>query len=95
MGRVEIRSYGEFQELFGGRTTFQDLTVPCSLENGIDQLDGLVQGKLKPLIYDPAGNVDLWVRILLNGREIAFLKGDDRILRENDIFLFIPVLGGG
>lgn len=95
MGKVEIRSYGEFLELFGGRITIQDLTVPCSLENGIDQLDELVQGKLKPLIYDPAGNVDQWMRILLNGREIAFLKGDDRILRENDIFLFIPVLGGG
>lgn len=95
MGTLELRGYAGFRKLFGDTVTFVGIETPCSIEECLDRLDGLFGQKLKPMIYDEAGNQDIFVRILLNGREIAFLEGKDRIVKDRDILLFIPVLGGG
>ncbi|MBW8382913.1 MAG: MoaD/ThiS family protein [Youngiibacter sp.] len=95
MGTVELRGYASFRKLFGDTVTFVGIETPCSIEECIERLDGHFGHKLKPMIYDEAGNQDIFVRILLNGREIAFLKEKDRMVKDKDILLFIPVLGGG
>ncbi|ETA78960.1 MoaD/ThiS family protein [Youngiibacter fragilis] len=95
MGKIELRGYASFRALFGDTVTFVEIETPCSIEECIDKLDGILDHRLKPMISDKDGNQDIFVRILLNGREIAFLKGPNRMVNDNDILLFIPVLGGG
>lgn len=95
MGKIELRGYASFRAMFGNTVTFVDMDTPCSIEECIGKLDEILEYKLKPTIYDKEGNQEIFVRILLNGREIAFLKEEDRVVKDNDILLFIPVLGGG
>lgn len=95
MGTIELRGYADFKKLFGDPVTFVEIETPCSIEGCMDKLDAIFDCKLKSMVYDEAGNQDIWIRILLNGREIAFLEGQDRIVKDRDILLFIPVLGGG
>ncbi|MBP1919287.1 MoaD/ThiS family protein [Youngiibacter multivorans] len=95
MGTIELRGYAAFKKLFGDSVTFVEIETPCSIEECMDKLDATFDYMLKSMVYDEAGNQDIWVRILLNGREIAFLKGQNRMVKDKDILLFIPVLGGG
>lgn len=95
MGTIELRGYATFRKLFGQTISMIQIQTPCTLEECFDQLDRQFDHQLKPAIYDTNGVLDLWNRILLNGREINFLSGPERIVHDHDILLFIPVLGGG
>ena len=95
MGTLELRGYASFRKLFGQTVSHVRIQTPCTLEDCFDQLDRYFDHQLKPAIYDENGELDLWIRILLNGREITFLSGPERVVRDHDILLFIPVLGGG
>lgn len=95
MGMIELRGYAVFRGLFGEQVTFVEIETPCTIEDCIERLDEKFGHRLKPLVYSSNGEQDIWIRVLLNGREIAFLKGQDRMIKDNDILLFIPVLGGG
>ena len=75
--------------------TFLEINTPCTLEECFDQVDRTLDGQLKPMIYNQQGELDPFIRILLNGREVLFLTGPERLVRDQDILLFIPVLGGG
>ena len=53
-------------------------------------------GRLSPHFIDPVnGTVLPHVRIMVNGRTIAFLKGMDTPLEEDDEVLILPLASGG
>ncbi len=92
---VEVRGFLQFLEIFGEKSVIVELTDDINISNCIDELDSIYNGSLKPLIFTDGQTQSMWVRIMLNGRDIRFLQGNNRIVHENDIILFMPALAGG
>ena len=52
-------------------------------------------GKLSKRLYNQDGSPNNMIRVFLNGRDILFLDKKVTSLRDGDIVLLLPVLGGG
>lgn len=59
----------------------------------LDQLD--IQYGLGKIIYNRDKSIVDGIRIILRGRDIAFLEEDQLNLEEGDIVLVMPTLAGG
>ncbi len=52
--------------------------------------------KLSPHLFQPESDRVLpHIRLLVNGRDIQFLKGVDTVLHDGDEFSMLPILTGG
>jgi molybdopterin synthase sulfur carrier subunit len=93
---VQVKFFGHFAEIMGERILWikigADDTIGCLLT----ELDRKSNGKFKEaLINSVAGKIHPYIKILVNGRDITFLKNLETKLKDNDVIAIIPPIAGG
>lgn len=93
---VKVRAVAGMAKLLEGSEQSVSLEKDSRI---VDLLDALVMKYGQPFaekIYkSKTGEVNNEIRLLLNGRDIAFLNGLDTKLKEGDSLSLIPPLAGG
>lgn len=87
--------------LFNLRSIVGKKEVPLRLENSVtirdlmELLIGQYGKKLEEVLKRNDGKINPSITILVNGRNIDFIKGFETILSDGDIVSIIPPAGGG
>lgn len=93
---VRVRTILHLVDVLGGR----ELEVELPSGSTVGDLFGLLALRTTPtgghsLFEAGTANPVRHVRVLVNGRQLAFLSGTDTILSEGDDVLFLPPAAGG
>ncbi len=95
--KITVRAVGVLRDIFGKRSI--DLEVYAedapTVFNALSELDILYDGKLNKMIFNQDNTLNEWSRVMLNGRDVRFLDKESLYLKDGDIILLMPQLGGG
>ena len=83
----KILGKGEIEVSVPENTTLQELVTILEKRYG-DELASLLRGQ-------ETGNSLPYIRYMVNGRDIAFLKGMETALQSGDEVLILPPVSGG
>jgi molybdopterin converting factor small subunit len=89
---VTVKFFGGLRELAGSGSAFVAIPGGSRLSELLARLDGLLPGAAEKL---RAGLSQGYVHVLVDGRDVAFLSGEDPLLSEGSSVAFVPPLGGG
>jgi molybdopterin synthase sulfur carrier subunit len=91
---VIVRTVGPFSERFG----FHKLTVNFKGHTVLDLLNQLCEeqgSKFCNSIFDKEGQLQRYIKVLVNGRGLHVLQGLDTPLSDGDIIALFPPIAGG
>ncbi len=108
---VEVRLVGVFRNYFTKNSFTIEVAKSTDVYDLIEYLDNLsskisIQGQVKSLkdhIFQNTKRADNrnsnqlnpWIRVMLNGRDIAFLDQVEMTLNDKDVVIFMSALAGG
>ncbi|MEM2896289.1 MAG: MoaD/ThiS family protein [Candidatus Bathyarchaeia archaeon] len=97
MPKINIKFATYTRDFIGGKKEVTlELPSSSTINNLIEELSNRFERSFKEKIIDSkTGKLQQHVIILVNGREITFLKGLETVLNENDEVAFIPPFAGG
>jgi sulfur-carrier protein len=96
MIRVCLYTITEFKEIIGQSRTELSLPDGSRLQDFLNKILQVFGSKLSTKLVDAGtGEVFPYIRIAVNGQDIAFLKGTETELKEGDEVLIIPPVAGG
>ena len=96
MIKVNLYTITELKEIIGQSRTEFFLPEGSLLQWFLQKLIATYGEKLSSKLVDAgSGEVFSYIRIAVNGRDIAFLKGLDTELRDGDEVLIVPPVAGG
>jgi molybdopterin synthase sulfur carrier subunit len=93
---IKVRIFATFRDILGIKET--DLQFPSNItvRSLVQTLsDKYSHGKLERQVFDENGNVQKYVKILVNGRDVDFLDGPSTQLKDGDILAIFPPVAGG
>ncbi|MDX9918060.1 MAG: MoaD/ThiS family protein [Gudongella sp.] len=90
---VEVRSLSYVKDHLGSKSFEYEIEESKNVYELLQALDK--EYGVGRLIYDDEGNINQHTTIILRGWNAALLKEEDLILRNGDIVLIMPALGGG
>lgn len=96
MIKVKIHTILTLQEVIGRREVELDLPQGISLKELLSHMVGVWGERLSERLFK-AGTGELLprIRIMVNGRDMQFVKGFETVLQDGDVVhLFPPVSGG-
>ena len=93
---VKLKTILNFKKIIGKG----DVDIPfedgTSLKQALDILVDTYGEELRSNLFDPDDGSPLQhVRLMVNGRDIAFLDGLQTVLRDGDEILIFPAVAGG
>jgi len=93
---VKVRIFATFRDIVGIKETALQFPSNVTVRSLVQTLSNKYsQGKLEREVFDKSGNVQKYVKILVNGRDIDFLDGPSTQLKDGDIVAMFPPVGGG
>ena len=92
---VEVRYYTVLREITGKRSELVEVQENSSVSNLIQLLIKKYGECFSSHIYDTRQGLRNQVSYMLNGVNINKRKGVDTLLQDNDVFSFLPPVGGG
>jgi len=96
MVRVKVRTILTLKTIMGSGEIELPLPEGSTLEQVVTTLVGKYGDDLASHLYEPNGkNIRPHIRLMVNGRDIAFLKGMETVLENGDEVLILPPVSGG
>lgn len=92
--KVEIRYFGGLRERAGAKSEIEEVAEGESVGEVLERISRR-RGIYEKIFGNPLEGVKPTIMILVNGRNIAFLKQMDTILGDGDSISLIPPVGGG
>ncbi len=92
---MKVRAYATIRDVIGASVNVT-LQEGADVERLLDELVKLYGKSFSERILDERGELLPYVKLLVNGRDVDFLKGLRTTLKDGDeVALFPPVGGGG
>lgn len=91
---VVVRTIGPFTEQFG----FHQLTITLrgrTVQDLLKQLCDEQGTKFCQTVFDDAGKLRRYIKLLVNGRGLHVLQGLDTPLSDGDVIAIFPPVAGG
>ncbi len=92
--KVEIRYFGGLREKAGAKSETEEITKEESVGEVLERISRR-RGIYEKIFGNPLEGIKPTIMVLVNGRNITFLKQMDTILRDGDSVSLIPPVGGG
>ena len=93
--KVTVRYYGVVWETIDKRTDEIELSDSSTIGDLMKHLVETENPLLREMIFDTQGQVRDFLAFVINGVDIRSLTGFDTLLKNSDIVLLLPPLGGG
>jgi molybdopterin synthase sulfur carrier subunit len=91
--QVKVKAFANFREAIGKREIEIELDSDSSVRDLLEEL--CKRYDLSDLLFEEGGALQKYIKILVNGEDVVFLKGLETKLKSGDeIALFPPVAGG-
>ncbi len=80
-------------------TKTKEIIIPLDDNSTIKSIFGKLSDKFENIFekyfVDTSGNLNKYIILALNGKDIRSLKGLDTVIHNNDEISFIPAIAGG
>jgi molybdopterin synthase sulfur carrier subunit len=94
--RVKLQTFLQLKELLGHREIEVELPEGATVQDALEQMAALMGERAVPaLLRGEDRSPQPYLRIMVNGRDIAFLGGVATPLLDADVVLVLPPAGGG
>ncbi len=94
--KVTVKFFALVRELTGKREEIMDLNENATVRTLLGKLVEEHGSKFKEYLFDPASKEPRGhLQFLIDGRNIALMKGLDTTLTEGCSFAILPPVGGG
>ena len=96
MVSIQVKLFEPFAELIGHKLLWIEIRTDNTVGDVLTKLDQISVGRLKKVLFDATTQKPhQYIRVLVNGQDIAFLDGLKTVLKNKDIIAIIsPVVGG-
>ncbi|MEB3861434.1 MAG: MoaD family protein [Desulfurococcales archaeon] len=94
MARVKVKTLGILYRITGSIEHELEVRDGATVGEVVEELASKYKG-LKEEIFEEDGRFSSDYRILLNGREVAYLEGEKTRVNNGDEIVIIPPVGGG
>jgi MoaD family protein len=93
---VKVRTILTLKSIMGSGETELPFPEESTLRQLITTLVNKYGDDLVSQLYEPnSKNLRSYIRLMVNGQDIAFLKGMETVLRNGDEVLILPPVSGG
>ncbi|MCJ7613194.1 MoaD family protein [Candidatus Bathyarchaeota archaeon] len=92
---VEVKFFTSLREITGKKVDKVQLQTAITVEELLILLSGRYGTEFREYIYNKEGNVQGFLSILVNGKNINALQGFNTELKEGDVVAILPPVGGG
>jgi sulfur-carrier protein len=92
--RITVRTFGHITSILGGN----QIDVECSggtIGDLLVEMASRFGSGLRSFLYPSGEGLSDLMYILVNGKNIAHLKGIDTVLKDGDIISILPITAGG
>src|SRR4030042_2064725 len=94
--KITLHTIMGLKDVIGQRLTEIDLPQRSTIADFLTYMRERWGDKLSTNLFDPAsGDVLPYVRIMVNGQTINYLKGMETLLEEGDEVVILPPVSGG
>jgi sulfur-carrier protein len=94
--KVTIHTILALKEVVGNREIEMDLPQGATVKSLLARMVEKWGDQLSPHLFQPGSDLLFpYIRILVNGQAIQFLKGVETVLGEGDEVLLLPPAAGG
>lgn len=92
MVEIKVRLYGNLVGFANGQ---KEVSLSASsVKDGIDHLIA-TYGELAGRLLDKDGNLETFINVLVNNKDIRYLDGLETEVNEGDKLIIMPAIGGG
>lgn len=92
MVEIKVRLYGNLVGFAKGQ---KEVSVSASsVRESIDHLTSSYE-ELSGRILDDKGNLETFINVLVNNKDIRYLDGLETVVKEGDRLIIMPAIGGG
>lgn len=92
MGTITATFFGALVKITGEKATNVEA---LTLKEAISALTAKYGGRFEDRISDRKGNINRFVNVYVNGKDIRFLNSLETTLKDKDGVSIIPAVGGG
>lgn len=93
--KINVKFLASIREIAGAHEIRLELNSGDTVKDLLEFLESLFGVEFKEAAGKPFEDENPKIRFLVNGRDIDFLKGPGTELKEGDLVVFIPPVGGG
>ena len=92
---VEVKFFTSLREITGKKVDEIQLQNAITVDELLTLLSEKYGKNFREYIYNKKGEVQGFLSVLVNGKNINIMQGFDTKLQENDIVAILPPVGGG
>jgi len=93
MALAKVKFFGAIRDVTKGQKTVE--VSASNIKNLLDELTRIYGNQFRERVLDPNGAPKRFVNILVNSKDIRFLKNLETELKEGDEVILLPAVGGG
>lgn len=93
--KVNVKFLASIREIAGAHEMQFEISRGDTVETLLKVLETHFGNDFKEAVGDPFANENPKIRILVNGRDVDFLRGPKTELNEEDTVVLIPPVAGG
>ncbi|MCB0210257.1 MAG: MoaD/ThiS family protein [Anaerolineae bacterium] len=91
---MEINVYATLRPIVGGTSVTLDDVAEITVEDMLSRLCAKYPD-LQPELYKGRDDLHPAIHILVNGRDMRYIDGQQTVLRSTDVVRIFPPVGGG
>lgn len=92
---VEVKFFTSLREITGKKVDEIQLQNTITVDELLTLLSEKYGKNFREYIYNKKGDVQGFLSVLVNGKNINIMQGFDTKLQENDVVAILPPVGGG
>lgn len=92
---VEVKFFTSLREITGKKVDEIQLQNTITVDELLTLLSEKYGKNFREYIYNKKGDVQGFLSVLVNGKNINIMQGFDTELQENDVVAILPPVGGG
>lgn len=92
---VEVKFFTSLREITGKKVDEIQLQNAITVDELLTLLSEKYGKNFREYIYNKKGDMQGFLSVLVNGKNINIMQGFDTKLQENDIVAILPPVGGG
>ncbi len=92
---VEVKFFTSLREITGKKVDEIQLQNTITVDELLTLLSEKYGKNFREYIYNKKGEVQGFLSVLVNGKNINIMQGFDTKLQENDVVAILPPVGGG
>ena len=93
MVQVNVKYFANIKDVTKVKEEFMEFEDGSTIKHLLDEI--FKKYELKKIILDENNEINSYINVLKNGRNIKYIDGKNTLLSDSDVIAFFPPVAGG